>query len=318
MTARLALAACGLGLALALAEGAARLADGGALPQLPLYATAPDGRIVLAADAEARVRRPDGAVYTARTLAHGLRAPAARPGAWLVVGDSQVFGSGVADDEAFPARLGAHNAGVPGYGLPDALARAEALLPTLRPAGVYVVVDQANDWDDGLAPLHTRHAVRGGWLLTAARAAAPGAWAWDTPLARLHLFYLLQVRALTPPAPAAPAFLAPDPATTRAFADALRAFARAHPDTRTVAVWLPVDAATSEARARRTPFDIGARTPWTDTSLRDALRDALAGEVPLVDLLPALADPDSFLDRDFHLSEAGHAAVAARLAAEAP
>ncbi len=316
VTARLALAAFGLTLALGLAELAARLADEGALPQLAAFTYAPDGRVVLAADVDTRVRRPDGAVYRVRTGAHGLRDPAPdAPDApvdlpssgWLVVGDSQVFGSGVEDHETFAAHLGFRNAGVPGYGLPDALAQAAALVPVLRPAGVLVLVDQANDLDDGLAPAHERYVVRGGWLLT--RATAGSTWGWETPLARSHLFYLFQARRAPPVPP--PAFLDPDPALVATFAAALDGFARAHA-VRTVAAWLPVDAATSAERAARSPFPIGAATPWTDTRLRDTLAAALA-EVPLIDLLPALRDPACFLDRDFHLSPAGHAAVAARL-----
>ena len=72
----------------------------------------------------------------------------------------------------------------------------------------------------------------------------------------------------------------------------------------------------SEARAARTPFPIGGAPVWADTTLRDTLAAALSeGGLPLVDLTPALTDPGSFLEKDFHLSVGGHAAVAERLAA---
>lgn len=321
--ARLGLAAFGLTLALGLGEVGTRGVTGGALPQLVGYTYADDGRIVLAEGIDAQVRRPDGGVWRARTGPHGMRArgPESAPvpgagGGTLVVGDSQVFGSGVADDETFAARLGAHNAGVPGYGLIDALAQAEALVAALRPRTVLVVVDQANDWDDGAGRLDARYAVRGGWLLTRATAESSLGALWATPLGRSHLHYLVQVRlgaGTGEQGAARPAFLAPDPALTDAFAAHIRAFAAAHPDLRTVAVWLPVDAATSSARAPRSPFPLGDATPWADTPLRDALAAALS-EVPLLDLLDALRDPAAFLDRDFHLSPAGHAAVAEAIA----
>jgi lysophospholipase L1-like esterase len=105
---------------------------------------------------------------------------------------------------------------------------------------------------------------------------------------------------------------APVAPTTAALAGEIRAFADAHPDVRTVAAFLPVDAATSAARAAVSLFRAPG-APWADTSLRGALRADL-GAVPLVDLLPALAAPDSFLDGDYHLSAAGHARVATALA----
>ncbi len=307
-------------LALVLSEGVVRVADGGALPTLGLFATAEDGAITLRAEASARLTRPDGTVYTIITDADGLRAePAA--GRWLAVGDSQVLGMGVAGDDTFAARAGLRNAGVPGYGVADARARAEALLPILRPDGVLFVVNQANDWDEGVTPAASRLAVRGGWLVTAANAEGPGAWFWASPLSRMHLLYHAWMRLSTAPAVSDVATLAglrgaaPVAPTTAALAGEIRAFADAHPDVRTVAAFLPVDAATSAARAAvslfRAPDAPGA--PWADTSLRDALRADL-GAVPLVDLLPALAAPDSFLDGDYHLSAAGHARVATALA----
>ena len=69
-------------LALVLSEGVVRVADGGALPTLGLFATAEDGAITLRAGASARLTRPDGTVYTIITDADGVRAePAA--GRWL-------------------------------------------------------------------------------------------------------------------------------------------------------------------------------------------------------------------------------------------
>jgi len=303
--------------ALLAAEGVVRAADGNALPTLGLFATAEGGAITLRADASARLTRPDGTVYTITIDTNGLRAePAA--GRWLAVGDSQVLGMGVAGADTFSAHAGLRNAGVPGYGVADACARAEALLPILRPDGVLFVVNQANDWDEGLTPAASRLAVRGGWLVTAANADAASAWFWASPLSRMHLLYHGWMRLSSASPLSETATLAglggaaPVAATTAALAGEIRSFAAAHPGIRTVAAFLPVDAATSSARAAVSLFRV-AGAPWTDTSLRDALRADL-GPVPLVDLLPALAAPDSFLDGDYHLSAAGHERVATALA----
>ncbi len=317
------------------AEAVVRNADDGGLPTLGIFATDGD-RIVLAPDACARMLRLDGGVYTICTDADGMRkaSGAVTSGGWLVVGDSQVLGMGVADDETFaayasrgpsdgsgsaPVRL--INAGVPGYGVADARAQANALVPILHPDGVIFVVNQANDWDEGVERATVRTTVRGGWLLTAENAQGIGAWFWATPLSRSHLLYhgWMQLYSARPgsadPSGGASLGLGSAKAVapiTKALAAEIQAFAASHPTLPTVAVFLPADAATSEARAAMSPF-AHTGSPWSDTSLRDAFQEAL-WSVPLLDLRPALAAPDSFLHQDYHLSPAGHARVAAALA----
>lgn len=324
---RLGVALFSLALTLGVAEGLIRWADGGALPHLRLF-TQVDGAITLQAASAATLRRADGGTFTVATDAHGLRVgagPPLGPGAPLVVGDSQVLGMGVSAEEAFPARLGAHNAGVPGHGLPDALAQAQALLASLQPRALVVVVNQANDWEDGTTPLTDRMAVRGGWLIDRQRAEGPmGRLFWGSPLSRSHLLYLTSLL-LRGPAPASgpPAWMA-DPAGQQAqsasLAAAIRDFAAAHPALPLTVAFLPVDVAAQAARAETSPFGPAAQAasppPWADRQLHDQLAAALGSALPLVDLTPALrADPALFLEADYHLSAAGHAAVAKALAA---
>ena len=97
---------------------------------------------------------PGGEREPVRFDAAGLRVPmeaevpAAGP-AILALGDSFTFGTGCRAEETYPARVAralggsALNGGYPGYGLAQMLARAQELLPQVRPALVLV---QASTW----------------------------------------------------------------------------------------------------------------------------------------------------------------------------
>jgi hypothetical protein len=311
---RAAFAAALLLVALTLAEGAVRVVDGNAFPQLRLFRLE-DGQVRLASHADARLRRADGVVYTLHTGVRGLRLP--ETGGALLVGDSQALGLGVADDATFAALAGLRNAGVPGHGVPDAVAHARELVPALGVSRVYVMLNQANDWTDGLRPAAERYVVAGGWLGSPARRGTAAAAFWASPLSLVHLF---AIAAMVTEAPPAPPPAQPDAAEahrlTLAFAAQLRALRADLPGVEVVPLFLPADAATSEARAARSPLDFPGR-PWADRTLRDDVRAALP-DFPLVDLADALGDPDDFLPGDFHLSEAGHRVVAAALHPGAP
>ena len=311
------------------AEAVVRLVDGGGLPSLPIFAQLADGLIVLQSDVEVRHRHQNGHVYTLTTAAYGLRGPApadigpAR--GWLAVGDSQVLGLGVGDSSTFSAIATARdvpmaNAGVPGHGVEDALAHAAILLPLLRPKGVLVVVNQANDWEEAGHPVQERLRVRGSWLLQPADAEGWKGAFMASPLSRSHfMFFAAQLLHVTfaprRPAPQSPAWLSrpggEEPTTAR-MADAIRVFAKAHSEVQTIVCFLPVDVATSPERVAKSPFRslLGDRQPWQDHDLRDQLARELAG-VRFIDLLPTLTDhPEAFLDDDYHLSQIGHALVA--------
>lgn len=293
---------------LALIEGAARLADGNAFPRFGAY-TVRDGELRLRADTATRLRRADGTVTTVRTGARGLRRPDA--GVGLVVGDSQALGLGVEDGDTFAARSGLRNAGVPGHGVRDAVAHARELVPALGITRVVVCLNQANDWLDGLRPAGERHVVAGGWLGSPDGAATLAARFWASPLSRLHALALPALLVEGTPSRPTPPDAAEVGRLTAAFAAEVRALQADLPGVAVEVLFLPADAATSEARAARSPLGLPGR-PWEDRSLRDGVHAAFAG-VPLVDPTDALADPASFLDDDYHLSELGHRAVAEAL-----
>jgi len=312
-----------------IAELVVRRLDHDAFPRLRMFERAGDGSIVLASNTAARLIGSRGTICEIVTGPHGVRvqdAGAAEPrGAWLAVGDSQVLGFGVADRDTFVARASAAgvpmiNAGVPGYGVEDALHRAATLVGPLRARGVLLVVNQANDWEEVGQPIERRFRVRGGWLLQAANADGWRARYLASPISRLHLFYY----AMQPiigrgpsnftAAATIPGWLsAPQTqdAATHAMAAAVRRFASTQPHVPVVVAFLPVDCATSAIRALRSPFASLLRNnnPWMDHTLRDQLRMSLVGTT-MIDLLPALTDADDFLDDDYHLSPRGHLAVA--------
>lgn len=311
------------------AEVALRWFDGSGLPSVRIFAQNGDGVIELMERAEAWHRRLRGDVYPVFTGALGLRAvkpneaPPA-PGGWIAVGDSQVFGLGVRAEETFAARATAKgvpiaNAGVPGYGVEDALRRAAALIPRLEPRGVLVVVNQANDWDEMGEPVQERFRVRGGWLLRAEDAAAWEGAFMETKLSQLHLFFytaqLLHLAMHHPRAPAPAAWIDSPQSyepVTRKMARAIELFAATYSRLTVVVCFLPVDFATGRERARQSPFRdmVTDRTPWENHELRDQLMRSLSA-FPKIDLLPALRDrPDAFLRDDYHLSATGHAVVA--------
>lgn len=297
------LAACAL--ACGLSEGLMRFADGNAFPQLDIF-EARDGQLRLQANAAARVRRPDGGTYTLQTGELGLRLP--KGDGLLIVGDSQVLGYGVEDSESFAALLGAFNAGVPGHGVADSLQHAAELIPALHPHAVLLVVNQANDWDEGMKPALERYVVRNGWLGSAAQANAAGVRFWSSPVSRVHLFaYPAFVLFKRPPQPPSVA----DPALATTFRAAFDALAAAHADIRFVAAYLPVDAATSSVRAAASPLALPGE-PWADSTIHDATLSAFTGAA-IIDLLPVLSAPDNFQVGDYHLSVKGHSEVAAAL-----
>jgi hypothetical protein len=322
---RLALVAVGLGVAAGLLEAGLRLTGRAVRPQAAIFALDERGTLGLAACVRDRVRRPDGRVTEVATDAAGLRSDrgCTEPPATdtLVLGDSQVFGLGVSLDETFAARLGALDGGVPDFAIPDALAWGERLLARRSLVGVrrvIVVLNQSNDFDDGLRTSAARNDVRSGYLLRRDRLATRGAALWGTPLAHSALFYTLWGRLVAPPAdppgdwlvnPAAVVPLARD------LGRAVRAFADAHPSIAVTLAWLPADLATSPENAAESVLyragDPVSLALWQDTRLRDAVGEGWAA--PLVDLGPALATPASFLAHDFHLSESGHARVASLL-----
>ena len=95
----------------------------------------------------------------------------------LVLGDSQAFGFGVADDETMSVQLErllqaryvgtdvqVMNGGVPGYGTADQLAMLRSRGPILEPDVVVVQFLSINDLIENLTPAHTWARIKDGML----------------------------------------------------------------------------------------------------------------------------------------------------------
>src|SRR5690606_13437729 len=118
----------GLGLGLALAEVAFSMRDGGAFPHVNFYLPDPELGVRLEPGASMQFQlrpNPAAAIHVNSRGFRGPDWPAPADGEVIVVGDSQVFGLGVADDATFSAALSqlltaagraVINAGVPTYG----------------------------------------------------------------------------------------------------------------------------------------------------------------------------------------------------------
>lgn len=305
-------------LGFALAEGITRILDQDALPRLSVFAEE-GGNIVLQHGASARLQHPTGRVTSVHTDADGCRLGGDR-GGWLAVGDSQVMGQGVADDETFAALASAQglpvaNCGVPGHGVEDALAHASAHAEAFGTRGVLVVVNQLNDWTEAGIPAIERLAVRGGFLVTRAHADSRAGQLLASPLARSHVLLGLLLLTASSASQAPPLALRDASASSQAsamIASALRHFAAAHPALRTVAVLLPSDLEAAPERRTRSAAWFDGFEPGQWTPLRASLTTALsATPVETVDLTAALTSrPEAFLDADTHLSPTGHRLVA--------
>lgn len=313
----------------ALCEAAIRVIDGNATPMIRLFESDDDGTIHLEPNGTARIARAVGQPWEINTDANGHRIPtqAVNERSWIAVGDSQVMGNGVNDTEPFPALLtldgsGVRNLGVPGYGIGDALWSANEHLATHPAGGVIVIVNQMNDWDEVNEPVGARYRVRGGWLIDADDAEGPRGHFLASPLSSSHLFFLLGHLALKDwdaPEPPAPTWMT-DPASMRAttliMTNAINDFARQHPSTPVLPVYMPADIYATPERATASPLSpFTARLvddPWSDTRLRDQVMTALADLNP-IDLTPVLNQGEHFLMGDYHLSATGHAAVAAAI-----
>jgi hypothetical protein len=194
----------GLSLGLVLTELLFWLRDGGAFPHVNFYVPDAERGVRLEPNVSQRLQLGNNPLTTAHTNSQGFRGaewPQTTGDDVIVVGDSQVFGLGVEDDETFSARLGTElkapvlNAGVPTYGPREYLATAAELLKTRRAKHVVVVINASNDFFEVERPNLTRHAVWDGWAVrketapTEAPLAFPGRhWL----MSRSHAVYALR------------------------------------------------------------------------------------------------------------------------------
>ncbi|MEZ4266182.1 MAG: hypothetical protein R3F39_07370 [Myxococcota bacterium] len=340
---------CGL----ALAELAAAALDGFAYPFLNVFVADADYGVRLEAGASTRTVSRDGHVTAIAINAQGFRGPdwtpasvpldaptAVVPGRVLLLGDSQIFSYGVDEADGLAAALtralppGAEvlNAAVPTWGPPESVRALAELAPTYRPETVVFTANLANDWTEVRVPNARRTTARDGFAAYRLHDAPelsdfPGrAWLFG----RSHLFLavrrLLAATAERPPETAAvarrlltdlPQLSRPDgPHRSRLTASLLAAQEVCRPlGCRVVLLALPLDLQVhpSEwAKYHGAPFDLAP----TEVLLDHLLSDAARHRIPALDLRPPLraASPGAFLPDDYHLSPAGHAAVAAALA----
>jgi hypothetical protein len=188
---------------LAVAEGAFWLRDGGAFPHLNVYVPDDALGVRLRAGAAQRVSFGGNPITHVRINARGLRGPelpGPAKGEVIVVGDSQVFGLGVEEDQAFPAVLAEKlsrpvvNAGVPTFGPLEYGALTEELLRERKASTVVYVVHLANDLFEADRPNTERHKVWDGWAVRAET--APASY-WRFPgrellLRRSHAIFALR------------------------------------------------------------------------------------------------------------------------------
>lgn len=164
----------GLTLGLVLAELAFWWRDDGAFPHVNLYLSDAELGTRLHPGSSQRLAFTGNPATTVRVNDRGFRGEAWPPhgaGELVMVGDSQVFGLGVEEDQTIAAQLAKQtgrvvlNAGVPTYGPREYLAVARRVLKE-RPGGeVLLVFNVANDFFELERPNRTRHAVWDGWAV---------------------------------------------------------------------------------------------------------------------------------------------------------
>lgn len=174
MTRRFGFAAAALVLSLlislALAEGAARFYVYFVVEHGKLFEPDPDVGWVVLPNLDLVRKNPAGERWHVRTSARGFRSQADefREGSSLrvlVLGDSFVFGQGVALEERFDSRFGvAHpdwsivNQGVMGYGTDQQLIAAREGIGELRAGDVLLIVSYQNDLVDLMRRSHSGRA----------------------------------------------------------------------------------------------------------------------------------------------------------------
>jgi hypothetical protein len=176
----------GLCVGAALTEAAFFARDRGAFPHLNVYVADARLGVRLRPGAEERVAFNGNPLTHVRINDDGFRGgapPAPAASEILVVGDSQVFGLGVEEDETFCAELGRRHPGravldlgVPTYGPPEYNAVLDEALTRRFPRGkdddaggptVIYVVNLANDLFEADRPNAARHVVWDGWAVRA-------------------------------------------------------------------------------------------------------------------------------------------------------
>ena len=166
----------GLIVGLVIAEVIFWYRDDGAFPHVNVYVPDDELGVRLEPGASQRFQLRDNPISSIRINSSGYRGanfPAVDDASEeiLVVGDSQVFGLGVEEDETFSAQLAALtgrtviNGGVPTYGPTEYTAVARELTGKRKTKTVIYVVNFVNDLFESNRPNRDRHAVWDGWAV---------------------------------------------------------------------------------------------------------------------------------------------------------
>ncbi|HWM88502.1 MAG TPA: hypothetical protein VNO33_21750 [Kofleriaceae bacterium] len=165
--------ALGVAVALLLTEVGFCWRDDGAFPHLHLYVADPELGVRLE-PGEQKLQFRANPVTSIRVNADGYRGadlPAPRSGEILVVGDSQVFGLGVEEEETFSSQLAGLtgrpvvNGGVPTYGPLEYTQVVREMMARRRPRTVVYAVNFVNDLFENDRPNRDRHRVWDGWAV---------------------------------------------------------------------------------------------------------------------------------------------------------
>jgi hypothetical protein len=336
---RLTLALLSTVASLLLAEGLVRLRDGNAFPYLNLFVPDAQYGVKLAPSSATKVRSRGGRVTEIATNSLGFRGSEWREGGVLLLGDSQMMGYGVDWPETLAPRLERElgvpvlAAAVPSWGPMEYARAVEDLAPRFHPSTVLFVGNLANDWIEAPVPNLRRTSARDGWATSpekTPRSSFPGR---EWLLGRSHLVFaareLLSLGRHAAgdsglPANTAMRLIEDLPGLRHAprghhsrLGPALERTLRACENSgcEVVAVALPLDVQVSALEWRKyraQPRELAD----TEVLQREFLDDARRLGLATVDLLPPLraAEPGAFLDDDYHLSPAGHAACARAIA----
>ena len=172
--ARIGLGLAGIAVALVVAELVFRHRDDGAFPHVNFYKADAALGTRLEPHAEQRISFGGNPVTSLRTNGAGYRGaewPASTEDEIIVVGDSQVFGLGVEENQTFSARLAEElrrpviNAGVPTYGPSEYRAVIGELLAQRKARTVVLTLNLVNDTFELARPNTERHAVWDGWAV---------------------------------------------------------------------------------------------------------------------------------------------------------
>ena len=193
----------GLTVGLVAAEAIFWVRDDGAFPHVNLYRPDPVLGVRLVPGSEQRLAFGGNPVTHLRINRDGYRGADLPPPAAdevLVVGDSQVFGLGVEEDQTFSARLaaarkgGVVNGGVPTYGPAEYKAVVAEMLAKRHPKTVVFTINMVNDLFEAAHPNVERHAVWDGWAVRAE--SGPGGVTWFPGrhflFNRSHAFFALR------------------------------------------------------------------------------------------------------------------------------